>query len=638
MSQRMTPVKVETWTVKELIDATLTNPTLGRQLTIPGFQRRLAWPEEKRKGLITSIKNGYPFGSLLLFRDKVASNKSDKPKDYYKLIDGLQRTQALKYYDRNPNKFFDSSNVDEEDVRFIAKKLCRTSGNDNSAVRDTLVTWVQRKSGFSVLDGWETSDLVKALVANVLDLDVQSPEFNMKRIKLLDDTDFINTLRGFLEKVSGSADISSAEIPVVVYAGDSSKLEKIFALLNTKGTPLTKYEIFAAEWLDKLGPIDRKDIRDAIWKKYEKLAAEGFTLDVAEQASTETARRERDYNLFEFLFGFGQRLPENFERLFKPIRDDKPNPVGFNLVCACLGLHVSDMKNLPDRVKHLDRSQLVSCIEDSIKCVDRALDSVLSVKEANISKHPIYHKEYQIISAIATAFQLGYAVHDLSVHANSQRLLEGFSKNILMYYLYDILIGDWSGSGDSTLHETVGSRRYVKSAPSKEMWVRALDVWFDKHIDEFRHDRRYVRQDKDAILILKYIYAHRLSLVENARTYHVEHLIPVKQLTRVMNKNHKWPINTIGNLAFLKRADNLRKGGKNYVEFRRHQLQNGRISECEFAEAIEKDNRQLLCESDWFPHPQDLNERTLESFLRQRFSHLKCEFIRVWEHSSHIES
>ncbi|MDE0681578.1 MAG: DUF262 domain-containing protein, partial [Candidatus Poribacteria bacterium] len=525
MVKKVKPAKPEMWKVKELIDASHTKPARGRQLTIPGFQRRLAWSDEKREKLIRSIKNGYPFGSLLVFKDKVASNSSSSSgiqKDYYKLIDGLQRTQSLKFYDTNKNRFFRSDEVKDDDVTFIANRLNRTSMKDRLLIRDTLVGWVQGTSGFSPTDGWETSELVKALVTYVLGFNEKSTEYNHNRSRLLDDREFIDRLRLFLEAVSDSADIDDIEIPVIVFEGRSDDLEEIFKLLNTEGTPLTKYEIFAAEWMDYTDRIERKEIRDAIWKKYEMLAAEGFTLDVADQAPTESSRRVRQYNLFEFLFGFGQCLPVRFERLFKGTKADKPNPVAFNLVCACFGIHVSKMEELPETIKHLDRSKLQECIEDSIRCVDVALDPVLSVKEAGKETLPIYHKEYQIISAIASAFQAKYSIRDLSVLASSSRNIATFSKHVLMHYLYELLVGNWSGSGDSTLHDTVNSKRYLMSAPSKEMWENAFDVWFSKHTREYRHKGRLIRQDSEAILLLKYIYAHRLTLFENARTYHVE--------------------------------------------------------------------------------------------------------------------
>lgn len=640
MVYRVSPAKPEMWKVKDLIDASQTKPAGGRQLTIPGFQRRLAWSDEKREKLIRSIKNGYPFGSLLVFKDKVASNTSSLSgiqKDYYKLIDGLQRTQALRFYDTNKNRFFRSDEVRDDDVTFIADRLNRTSNNDRQLIRDTLVRWVQGTSGFSPTDGWETSELVKAVVTYVLGFNEESIEYNDSRIDLLDDRDFIDKLRSFLENASDSADIDDIEIPVIVFEGKSDALEEIFKLLNTEGTPLTKYEIFAAEWMDHTDRIERKEIRDAIWKKYEMLASEGFTLDVTEQAPDESSRRERQYNLFEFLFGFGQCLPMRFERLFKETKADKPNPLAFNLVCACFGIHVSRMEELPESIKHLDKSKLQECIEDSIRRVDVVLDPVLSVKEAGKETVPFYHKEYQIISAIASAFRAKYAVHDLSVLANSKPALDAFNAYFPMHYLYETLVGNWSGSGDSTLHEIVQSQRYLKSAPSTEMWDTALDVWFNGHIGEFRHKGRLVRQDSEAILLLKYIYAHKLTLAENARNYHVEHLIPIKQLKAVMEAGQAWPINSVGNLAFLQSSENLRKGGLNYVEFRRRQLERGQLADAEFHKEIARDNQQLLCEPDWFPEAQDLNERSLEKFLTRRFKHLKEEFIRVWKLDSHSE-
>lgn len=55
----------------------------------PPYQRNAIWPHRIQKFLIESIRNGHPFPNLFLFR---------KPEGSYDMVDGQQRTRALRLY------------------------------------------------------------------------------------------------------------------------------------------------------------------------------------------------------------------------------------------------------------------------------------------------------------------------------------------------------------------------------------------------------------------------------------------------------------------------------------------------------------------------------------------------------------
>ena len=76
---------------------------------------------------------------------------------------------------------------------------------------------------------------------------------------------------------------------MLIYSGPSSELPTVFELLNSKGTVLSRYEIYAARWIDVRQQIMNTDVIDVIWKKYETLEDEGFTLDVSEEAPDEAS-------------------------------------------------------------------------------------------------------------------------------------------------------------------------------------------------------------------------------------------------------------------------------------------------------------------------------------------------------------
>ena len=191
-------------------------------------------------------------------------------------------------------------------------------------------------------------------------------------------------------------------------------------------------------------------------------------------------------------FGFGQHLSDTYPHLFETIADDKPSSVGFNLVSACIGLAIKDMDKLPKRTEKLDQSLLEECILEATQFVDDTLKSILSVRQHGRKKISIYHTEYQIISMIATAFQIRYETGNLSEIEGWKTNRDKLEKHIVMYYLYDILRGHWKGSGDSTLQDTVSNLRYLNAPPSKAAWENILGAWFTDEQIPLAHKGRYV--------------------------------------------------------------------------------------------------------------------------------------------------
>lgn len=95
-------------------------------LQIPPFQRDKAWDNNKRKDLFDSLKNGYPIGSLLLWKpeeDNIFEKNMEKVgpyttplagnKEFYYILDGFQRLSTLFgcLLDKNKTKL----EIDEEE-------------------------------------------------------------------------------------------------------------------------------------------------------------------------------------------------------------------------------------------------------------------------------------------------------------------------------------------------------------------------------------------------------------------------------------------------------------------------------------------------------------------------------------------
>lgn len=623
-------VDIDIWPVSKLMDAVSSNPSGSNKVTIPEFQRRLVWSQSTRKGLIDSIKRGYPFGSILIYEDIARGHDVGDGKRHYNLIDGLQRTQALKSYVEYQNGYFTRADLDDDFVEAVAAQLQKRTDEYKDRIRQTVVDWVKGKNSYDAEEGWLTGNLVEALIEKVLKYPADSSLFRDLYFDLNRNEELTRVLGRFLDAVSGEVKlVLDAKIPVLIYSGPSSELPTVFELLNSKGTVLSRYEIYAARWIDVRQQIMNTDVIDVIWKKYETLEDEGFTLDVSEEAPDEASRRNRPYTLFDYLFGLGQHLADKFPRLFKPVKDDRPSSVGFNLVTACMGLRLQDMADLPDEIGALPWADLERCLLESTRFIDNILKPVISTPQYGRKLGPIYHSEMMIISMIATAFQVKYGKRDLSENDDWRVDRRKLKQNLSMFYLYEILHDDWRGSGDSKLHDAVKSLRYVDGAPPTEQrWKQVLDDWYyDSQINlvHTKDTKRHIRDSRPEYLLLKYIFVNRLA---KAKSYHVEHILPVSLLQSRMVEGDEWHINTIGNLALLAQAGELRHNVQTFDVLLQDKRRRGEISAEEQTRQLREYEQQLLCPASSLPDP--LTENSFDTFLLERFDRLKREFLKVW--------
>ncbi len=623
-------VDIDIWSVSKLMDAVSSSPIGNNRVTIPEFQRRLVWSKATRKGLIDSIRLGYPFGSILIYEDVARGQSAGDGKRHYNLIDGLQRTQALKSYVEYQNGYFTRADLEDDFVDAVAAYLGKVSDEYKDRIRQTIVDWVKGNKSYDARDGWRTENLVEALIEKVLRFSSDSSLYRDMYFELNRNQDFIRHLGGFLDEVSNAVKlVLEAKIPVLIYSGPSSELPTVFELLNSKGTVLSRYEIYAAQWIEYRQQIMNAEVIDAIWKKYETLEDEGFTLDVSEEAPDEESRRNRHYTLFDYLFGLGQYLADKFPRLFKPVKDDRPSSVGFNLMTACLGLRLQDMANLPEEIGEMPWEELERCLLEATRFIDNILKPVLSKPQYGRKLGPIYHSELMIISMIATAFQVKYGKRDLSENDDSRVDRRKLKQNLPMFYLYEILHDDWRGSGDSKLYEAVRSLRYIDNTPpTKQRWEQVLDDWYyDSQVSlvHTKDAKRHIRDSRPEYLLLKYIFVERIA---SAKSYHVEHIIPVALLQSHMVEGDEWPINTIGNLALLEQAGELRTNVHTFDVLLQDKRRRGEISKEEQASQLLEYEWQLQCPARLLPSP--LTKSSFEGFLLERFELLKREFLRVW--------
>ncbi|MYA93783.1 MAG: DUF262 domain-containing protein [Chloroflexi bacterium] len=623
---RNAAIEVEVWPVSKLMDAVAKNPSGNSRITIPPFQRRLVWNQQTRKALIDSIRNGYPFGSILLYEDVKRGQEAGDGRHHFSLIDGLQRTQALKDYVERQNGYFTRADLDDDFVDTIAKHLGKETDEHRDRIRSAIVEWVKGRRNFDAASGWSDSNLTKSLIEKVLRYPADSLLLPKMFFEFSSNDDFNRALGDFLDKTRSQVNfILDAKIPVLRFAGDASKLPDIFELINTHGTQLSKYEVFAARWLGERNPISNHRIIEAIWKKYDALADEGFALDVVEDAPDPAKRLTQEYSLFDFLFGFGQLLADDYPRLFTAPKDDRPSSAGFNLVTACVNLKIQDMDKLAQHIQGIDLDKLEQCIVESVKFVDRIMRPVLGPVR-KYKAQPIFHSEMMIVAFIATVFQARYTINGLQENDTWPRDRKLLKRNLLMFYLSEILHDDWRGSGDSKVNDRLRDFRYLHlKPPSEERWRQILDDWYADHLIERSDRKQYILDKRTEYLLLRYIFADQLG--PNAK-YHVEHVIPTEQLLPLKPKNEGWLYNSISNLALIKDAGELKYNKETYVEILRRRMNAGEIDQNVFLQQCESFNRLLLCPPSTFPSKLTVN--SYEGFLSQRWELLKNAFIKQY--------
>ena len=331
----------------------------------------------------------------------------------YKLIDGLQRTQTLRQYSSHPNSAFEDSGLPEELIDNIAGDLdlwsdldCLTDGRINK-LRRLVLEWVWDSRGYAEADNWGASPLTEHLLVEFAELEDSSYDFYRAGKSLLEkDSAYRAQLEHLLNTIQRQSDIAKVEVPVIIYSGPSSNLADVFVLLNTEGIKLHRYEVYAAQWLDYRYRIGNLSIIEAIWKKYDELRKAGFSLDVYADVAQESSVSEREYTLFEYLFGLGQCLTKQYPLFFKPVKVDQPSPFGFNLMSACIAGSVADkdVRHLPENIRGLDLSRLEKCIIESVEFVYELLLPMLAVQRYDGKKTAYYHADLLIVSLIAAAF------------------------------------------------------------------------------------------------------------------------------------------------------------------------------------------------------------------------------------------
>ena len=615
---------VKSWSVEDIINSLKENPPKKEKVIIPKFQRTLVWKDRQRKLLIDSIKRGMPIGAILVY--KTGDNNGITE---YQLIDGLQRVTTLKRYYEKPTDFYDEENLDYDFVKKVRKFLQSVVPQINDdEVKKYVVEWIKSINGFEESHGFSSFELASFLDEKIKEkFQKEITKENIKRI--------VNLLKPYLQKIKEESDISDFKIPIIIYTGDKSELPIIFERINSKGTQLNKYQIFAATWstYDPL-EIQNTEIIDKIKAKYEALIDEGLEVENYDPSTFYTSK----FTYFEYLFGLGKLLLEKYPLLFKSSTSEhEADSIGFNLVAICVRHDLKRLDTLPETIKKFNLNVLEENILKAVDFVNKALKPYIGLKanKKNGSEFPVLHSEFQIVSIIGKVFNSMFIVDkgngSIEETPNWNSIKDKLQRNIPYHYLYDIIKGYWSGTGDKKAMERAYLDWYENEI-NKDLWDSLLQEWHEN--EKSKKERNRARINKIAVLFLKYIYTHLLTANEELSTteFEVDHVVPFARLKSLAIQVDGLPISSIGNLALIKKYINRDKRDKTIYEYYDELVTNGEITQAQSEEKIKEIEKYTFTTRDMLRFIDNLTYENINKFydyLDKRFERMKEKFYEL---------
>lgn len=597
----------ENWSLQDLSSALQDMHKDNKKIVVPMFQRGKRWNKNQEKTFIDSLIKGYPVGTML-FYETFEDNKRT-----YILVDGLQRGNSIKKYMTNPTEFFYDDSISDEFCAEILKIVRQEDEEFYSSIRTILTSFIKEQKTFKNLQYYS----VAKLIADEFKAGYEPIE------KLID------TIKNFFEERQDLYDrIASTVIPVIVYTGEESNLPDIFDRINSKGTPLDQYEVYAAAWpVNEKYAISNLDVIEHIVKKYDSFVEDGYFIH---GYSREEMRTTRKVNAFEYLFGLGKYLVEKYEILEfnKNLADDTVNPIAFELVNACLN-DADKIRILYKNLQTIDLNVLEKAIYKAIDFVNDSISVITKFKGNSRNANKIFHSKYQILSMISTTFKEMYANGDFTHFADGwQERKSTIAKNLIHYYVYDIITNYWSEGGTGKIHAAAKPNRYMNEISSRA-WMVALDGFFERSM--LRAESKKVANPKsEEFVVLNCIYLKTFTAMDqlSIERFDVEHIAPKEQMRKLIEacKGEGLPISCIANLCYLPEYVNRSKKDKNFYQDKKY-LQYVKLEEVETKYSFTEEE-----DLDWMDMPYEKPEdfavlkEYYTDYCTKRFSKIKHLF------------
>ncbi|WP_312982213.1 DUF262 domain-containing protein [Leuconostoc falkenbergense] len=490
---------------------------LIKEIELPKFQRGLVWSAKKKRDLINTLNEGFPFGAILIY-EQDGKNV---------LLDGQQRLSTIKEYRENPLAYWKPLNKDKYDSELLKlNEIVKENITEKNF--DSMI--LNRNDEF---DDW------------IDDLDNKEIKKPIRQI--------FNDIK---KELSEFIDLSNLQIPYLKYTGDASRIADVFANLNKGGTPLNKYEIFNAAWSREQLKLGNSEYENEIIKYVER-----YYDDLAEDAqfelsdySSDDLKSSRKVSVAEFGTALGKMIVDKMPAL---ISNDASNEFGFGILGIAMNLENKKISELIAK-----KSQIQSNIVEILETANR-LASVLNAAFSKILQRNHNSKTTKYETGLSTTFKiLSYFAALWDLVEDSEDYIQSL-KNMPAYYVMDSISNRWGSHGDQTLQD------YYASSLTKKNYISAVEIdrfksIFNNWLDEQTAGILFNAQIR-AITTIHANLTYLSDELSTGETYEFEHVIPKSILAKYDTQPLKVLGGSLGNAMFLpKKLNNAKKANTLY--------------------------------------------------------------------------
>lgn len=537
--------------------STMNYSVLESRVTLPNFQRRLVWSMNAKKEFIKTLHNGYPFGSILLY--KYPEEDGGK----YSLIDGLQRFTTIKDFKNNPEKYIDFDHFSIQIFELLNMENANLNTKENTIKEISAI--IKKSISDKELKNSEFIKIFK---------DKYSSTFNSNTEAGYKLVDIFDEIKNYIKEY---LNVENITIPYIEFLGQESELAEVFENLNRGGQKLTKYQVFSAQWSSTIINLGdtyySKEIMEDVIERYNalndqrKIEITGF--------DENELKEKNQINLAEFCYAFGKMIIEQTPVFWgeSKFSEDLANELGYSWVGAIL------------KIKNTSLSEIIKFKElfsydDNLMFLDNVIRtsletfSVINKKFSSLLSLPTSQTESKYEGNAATNFQiLSYAIdlyntkYDLDVSLRKVLTKPNYKSeyslkinNLIYRYLYDCCSGYWSGTGDKKLDNvSIDNRSRLLLKVDRNELTTALTLWNKEKLS-------YANLAFDNISKMIVVIVYNLLKYSTAEIrYDYEHIIPKARIKDVYKK-FNLPAGSLGNLMLLSENHNRGKKDKTLYE------------------------------------------------------------------------
>lgn len=559
------------------------------QIVLPRFQRTEVWGRSKKRALINSIRRRLPIGSLLVYQSLIPGDNGRQV-----LVDGLQRTIAIRDYMKAPQDFITADSLKGTQTANLVTCIQEIAEQNDkevpteSAIMKCVDSWIKGAPDL------ESTSLNPDKFQDILDASIPLLPTAEQQRRLREVVYPLQT------HVQNDAKIDQYPLALVEFTGASSLLPDIFRNINSGGVPLDDFDEFATDWIDFKGEIRSEDVAQQVIKKWTAAEAKGLVVERwSNSAPTD------GYTFWEYVYGLGRVLKKEYPLLFGGLDESGTSTerISFYLLALAHGItpRVGDIRRVPLLLSHyyegartLDLAKFEAALRKSCKQVvdwikpsaGMKLNQCLASDARLDNLSQLY--TFLVLSMVSRTLAGRWVPYSWEERAGWRADWAKLGEELPRQLLFEVLQGSWSSAGDSNaLSATwdsdpitgvvlpegfdpqtrlVPSDLYTRHRSAQE-WRQLLDVWLRSETNGAQRVNRSV--SKEAKLVLRYVYSDMRLDWHEAYTFQIDHQLPVSRLSKIIDRNQDpgWPMSAIGNLALLPDFINEAKNDKTPVEY-----------------------------------------------------------------------